>query len=79
MAGDRAQIRTRPPRRAPQAAPLNLAIGWAALAFAVIALLIALGLGQLGGALGLLLGWLSAAFAFTARRELLTLLDRALR
>lgn len=79
MAGDRAQIRNRPPQRAPRQQHSNLALGWAALGFSAFALVLALGLGQLGGALGLLLGWLSAAFAFVARRELLTLLDRAVR
>ena len=79
MAGDRAQIRNRAPQRAPQRQASSLALGWAALAFGVFALVIALGFGQLGGALGLLLGWLSAALAFSARRELMTLLDRALR
>jgi len=79
MAGDRAQIRSRVPQRAPQRQSSSLAIGWAALAFGLVAIVIALGFGQLGGALGLLLGWLSAGLAFTARKELLTLLDRALR
>lgn len=79
MAGDRAQIRTRPKKRAPQRQTTSLGLGWAALAFALMALLVSLGFGQLGGALGLLLGWLSAGLAFTARRELLVILDRALR
>lgn len=78
-AGDRAQIRTRMPRKAPKVQPVNLALGWAALAACAIAVLLALAFGQLGGALGLILGWLSAAAAFSARRELMILLDRALR
>ncbi|GEM_PF-2856456 len=79
MAGDRAQIRTRPAPSAPKRQKLNLAIGWAALAFALFAFGIALAFGQLAGALGLILGWLSAAFAYAARRELLALFARALR
>ena len=79
MAGDRAQIRTRLPQRAPKPQTSSLALGWMALAACALALLIALGFGQLGGALGLILGWLSAAAVFMARRELMVLLDRALR
>lgn len=79
MSGDRAQIRNRRPSRPTRSAPLNLTLGWAALAFALFAAAVALGIGQLGGMLGLLLGWMSAAFAYAARREIATLADRVLR
>ena len=79
MAGDRARIRRRPARRAQALQNPSLLLGGIALAFLLLALVLALGLGHLGGAFGLLLGWLSAALAFVARRELMILLERVAR
>lgn len=79
MAPDRARLRRRPAARPQPAAAPSMWLAWVALGLLFTALVLALGFGQLGGALGLLLGWLSAAFIFLARRDLLLLMERAAR